>query len=349
MDINLIKEAIVKIGNTLVSKKLIARTWGNISQRINNEYMVITPSGKEYSRLTKEDILEVNINTLEYSSKLKPSSEKGMHAMIYKTLPNMNSVIHTHQEYASIISVSGIKSIDVNSKYKSLGSKIVCCKYGLPGSKKLSNNVKNVVTNNKDIRVVIMENHGVLCFGEDYETAINTAIELENFIREYIEEKYLGVSKAEIVNIEEMYKFIFKKENLHISSLKSKDFKVRIEGVNIMPNRSLEAVALSYREEPLLPLLDDFAQIVGTKMEVVTNDTNKIKKALRKSSAVFIKGYGAICCGATECDTKAISMILEKNCKAYLLSKLLGGTNYIGTLDSMLMRFVYLKKYSKQI
>jgi L-fuculose-phosphate aldolase len=56
------KESVVKAGIRLVESGLIARTWGNVSCRLNNENFVITPSGRDYLSLTPEEIVTVAIS-----------------------------------------------------------------------------------------------------------------------------------------------------------------------------------------------------------------------------------------------------------------------------------------------
>ena len=135
MNINEAKDIVIKAGRELVAQGLIARTWGNVSQRVNENTMAITPSGRDYLSLKREDIVLVNIETLEYEYDVKPSSEKGVHAACYKN-KDVNFVIHTHQECASVISSCGVSSIDVDEGYTYLDKKVLCSPYGLPSTKK---------------------------------------------------------------------------------------------------------------------------------------------------------------------------------------------------------------------
>ena len=75
MDILEAKLEVVKAGLKLVESGLIARTWGNVSCRVDDEYFVITPSGRSYESLTPEDIVLVKIEDCSYESEIKPSSE----------------------------------------------------------------------------------------------------------------------------------------------------------------------------------------------------------------------------------------------------------------------------------
>ena len=68
MDILQAKKEVIAAGLRLVEKGLIARTWGNVSCRVDENSFVITPSGKPYEGLTPDDIVEVKIDTLSYLS-----------------------------------------------------------------------------------------------------------------------------------------------------------------------------------------------------------------------------------------------------------------------------------------
>ena len=108
MDVLLAKETVVRAGRELVKEGLIQRTWGNVSCRISDSEFVITPSGRDYLSLTPDDIVTVRIDDLSYEGDIKPSSEKGIHAMCYQLRDDVNFVIHTHQTYASIQGLSGL-------------------------------------------------------------------------------------------------------------------------------------------------------------------------------------------------------------------------------------------------
>ena len=80
MDIMEAKQLVIKAGIEVVEYGLIARTWGNISCRVDDKRFVITPSGRPYETLTPDEIVVVNIDDCSYEGDIKPSSEKGIHA-----------------------------------------------------------------------------------------------------------------------------------------------------------------------------------------------------------------------------------------------------------------------------
>ncbi len=186
MDVLTAKNLVIAAGERLVETGLIARTWGNVSCRVDDKTFVITPSGKPYIGLTPDDIVEVAINTLEWGGNVKPSSEKGIHAEVYKQYPEANFVIHTHQKVASAISAlsNGIEKVTGEAE-KLIGSVIHLGGYGLPGTKKLRKGVTGALKLSPS-KAVIMAHHGALCFGKDSEEAFQVANSLENVCTDYI-------------------------------------------------------------------------------------------------------------------------------------------------------------------
>jgi len=86
-----------------VKEGLVKRTWGNISLRVDENHMLITPSSRRYEDLSTQDIVMVIYPTSEYKCSVKPSSEMGLPAKIYLTRKDVNAVIHNHQPNASTV------------------------------------------------------------------------------------------------------------------------------------------------------------------------------------------------------------------------------------------------------
>ena len=186
MDVLTAKKLVIEAGERLVETGLIARTWGNVSCRVDDKTFVITPSGKPYIGLTPDDIVEVAINTLEWGGNVKPSSEKGIHAEVYKQFSDANFVIHTHQKVASAVSAlsTGIEKV-TGEAANLIGSVIHLGGYGLPGTKKLKKGVTTALKLSPS-KAVIMAHHGALCFGKDSDEAFEVASSLETVCADYI-------------------------------------------------------------------------------------------------------------------------------------------------------------------
>lgn len=389
MDINEAKKMVIKAGLKLVESRLIVRTWGNVSCRMDNDSFVITPSGRDYLTLTPNEIVEVKIDDCSYAGVVVPSSEKGIHAEIYKHYPDINFIIHTHQENASIISTTDLDSIEIDEGYPHIGEKIVCAAYALPGSNMLKKNIIEAL-NRLNSKAVIMKNHGAICLGKDYNEAFSIAFDLEKACHEYILKRYYKISGRNYFNKEEMNDFALslhhEKRKFKTScwrkypnskrvkegfllyydnedegiEIRSTDHVLMEEAIlnyaiynnhkeinHIVFNNSPAVKAICDYEIELEPYLDDFAQIVGVIVKNIENDAIKISKALEDASAVFIRDRGVVCCGRTKEDAIAVSMIVEKNCKAYICASLFEKAKPIDLDESLLMRRNYIERYSK--
>ncbi len=115
-----------------------------------------------------------------------------------------------------------------------------------------------------------------------------------------------------------------------------------------------DIVAVSRTGRDLPPLLDDFAQIIGTKAPAApdTGDIHDLTGAvvgrLRDCNAVLVRDSGAICCGPRKSDAEAAALILDKNCKAFITASLLGEAKPIDPEECAFMRSNYLNRYSRK-
>lgn len=123
----------------------------------------------------------------------------------------------------------------------------------------------------------------------------------------------------------------------------------------ILHSREGDILAVSRTGLKLCPLLDDLAQICGATVKNAVFNPNstiasskKVVRALRGRSAVLLRDNGAVCCGPSEFDAQATRMVMEKGCKAQVGMSLFGKVKPINPIETRLMRFIYMKKYSKQ-
>lgn len=115
-------------------------------------------------------------------------------------------------------------------------------------------------------------------------------------------------------------------------------------------------VAVSCTGEEMLPMIDDFAQIVGLDVKNtawIDGDTDEcakeIAKAINGRNAVLIEGNGALVAGNSEGDVQALDIIMNKGCESVVDCDIFNRPHYVPKAECFLMRTVYLAKYSKQI
>ena len=188
MDLQELKTKVCDAGKMLLKEGLVARTWGNVSIKVSNTQMIITPSGRKYDELTPDEMVLVNIYTLKYEGKLKPSSELKLHCQIYKTKPEIGAVIHTHQMFGSIVAAAqvDVQVLDENHQNILGGKMIKAAPYALPNTKKITMATAKAIENSN---AALMSNHGVVCIGKDLEHVFDVARTLEKACELFIESK----------------------------------------------------------------------------------------------------------------------------------------------------------------
>lgn len=189
-----IRQEIIEGGLRLVKEGLVARTWGNISIRIDDTYMLITPSGRTYEDLTPKDIVLVNYHTSKHEGAIKPSSEKELHCEIYRTRKNIHSVIHTHQMNASTVAAAHREVPPIlDDMAQIIGPSVRVAAYALPSTKKIT---KKTVKALKGRNAALMANHGAVCVGRNLEEAFVVCQVLEKACKAFIEAEFLGGAKG---------------------------------------------------------------------------------------------------------------------------------------------------------
>ncbi len=316
MDVYEAKKQVIEAGKELWRDGFIARTWGNISCKTDENHFVISASGREYETLTEEEVVELDLNTLSHEGDIKPSSEKRVHAEIYKLKEDVGFIIHTHQHNASAVSAMGLHRVKFDKEYPGLGEFVLCSEYGLPSTSRVSDKVAEAVRDSIG-NAVIMSNHGAVCYGKTREEAFEVVRNLEEACGKFLD--FMGVDP-------------WQGEESHFAKEWNDD-----------------PVIMKYlqHKNALPAYLDDFAQMVGPQLTVYEDDENvedHIAKAIESNTPILVRGRGAMSNAESEDDRIALSMIIEKNCRAALAGI---GCRPIGRYESIFMRQFYLQKYSR--
>jgi len=181
-----IQQEIVETAQLLVNKGYLMATGGNISARIpGRSTFAVTPSNYDYQKMIAADICVLDFDLHLLDGHLKPSVESAMHGAIYQARPDVNAVIHTHQVYASALTL--IKApipalFDEQSRF--LGRSVEIIPYAPSGTGFLKDAVAKHVKNHDN--AFMMQNHGALIFGHDMERAIHNVEILEKCALAYL-------------------------------------------------------------------------------------------------------------------------------------------------------------------
>ncbi len=194
-EINKLKTDIVEAGKKMLHKGLVIGTSGNISIRISGEdKMLITPSSVEYDKIEIDDILVVDFKKNVLEGERSPSVETDMHIGIYRTRPDIGTIVHTHSVYATAIASLG-KTIPpfLDEMVLMIGGEIEVAEYGMPGSRELAQNAVRALGRKN---AVLLANHGSLCCGKNLENAFETAELVERVAKIFILCSLLGKPKS---------------------------------------------------------------------------------------------------------------------------------------------------------
>ena len=173
------RQQVVDLALKLTDAGYLMATGGNLSIRIKGKNaFVVTPSNFDYRQMKAEDVcvLDMDLNVL--SGEHKPSIESALHAAVYRTRPDVNAIVHTHQVYASALALINqpIPAL-FDEQVRFLGRSVEIIPYGPSGTGLLKNKIAKHVRSGHN--AYIMQNHGVLCFGEDAERASHNVEILE--------------------------------------------------------------------------------------------------------------------------------------------------------------------------
>jgi L-fuculose-phosphate aldolase len=322
------RQLVVDTGRELLKTGLVARTWGNVSCRLDTDNFVITPSGLDYTKTGEEDIVKMNLTTGEWQGIHKPSGERGVHIAAYQVFPEVNFVIHTHQTYASALGLAGFSHLDITEEEKRKLEGITLADYGLPGTKKLRNAVKTALQTGA--KVVLMRHHGVLICGSSQEETMSKAILLEEICRRNIKGSFEVAKRPGSEEAEDLL------------------WTVRGKFTYAALVQTPAVLVCADRGTPIYAQVDDMAQMIGRKISVISGSTLSILQALEKVNAVLVPGIGAVVRSDVEDDRAALELLVDKAAVCSIHTSVWKEKARISIFDAALMKLVYQKKYSKQ-
>ncbi|MCG8396704.1 L-ribulose-5-phosphate 4-epimerase [Bacillus atrophaeus] len=184
-----LKKEVLTANLKLQEHRLVTFTWGNVSGiDRENERIVIKPSGVEYSELTADDLVVLNLDGEIIEGSLKPSSDTPTHLYLYKAFPNIGGIVHTHSHWATSWAQSGRDIPALGTTHADyFDSAIPCTRemYDEEIVKDYEHNTGKVIAETfknqkyEQIPGVLVNNHGPFCWGTDALNALHNAVVLE--------------------------------------------------------------------------------------------------------------------------------------------------------------------------
>ncbi len=172
-------KAIVNTARQLYERGMLVGTEGNISARLDDNRIMITPSGLAKGGLSPEDMVIVDINGKQLQGRNQPSSELLMHLYVYKTRPDVGACVHSHPPYTTAFAVAGIPlAEDVLPEVVLFIGSIPLTDYAMPGTDAVPESLAPYAETGS---AFVLRNHGLLTVGCTLEEAFNCHETVEHY------------------------------------------------------------------------------------------------------------------------------------------------------------------------
>ena len=174
-----LRREIIRCGALLHTSGFIAATDGNLSVRLDDNRVLVTPTGMSKGMMKTSDLVIVDMEGRKLKGRREVTSEIGMHLLVYRMRPDVNAVVHAHPRTATGFAAAGI----------ALNQPLVCevviglgqiplAPYGTPGTPELAETLKPLIP---DFDAILMANHGVVTYGTDLQSAYMKMETVEHF------------------------------------------------------------------------------------------------------------------------------------------------------------------------
>ncbi|ABX44275.1 L-ribulose-5-phosphate 4-epimerase [Lachnoclostridium phytofermentans] len=186
-----LKEEVYQANMMLPKHGLITLTWGNVSARDKETgYIVIKPSGVEYTNMKLEDMVVVDLEGNVIDGALNPSSDTPTHIELYQAYPDLGGIVHTHSRFATIFAQAGasipaLGTTHADYFYGSIPCTRKMTKREIKGSYEKETGSVIIDTfeehniNPYQVPSVLVHSHGPFTWGSSAMKAVENAIVLE--------------------------------------------------------------------------------------------------------------------------------------------------------------------------
>lgn len=169
----------MEVCRRLNERNLLAAADGNVSFRISDEEILITPTGLNKARIKAADIATINLKNKVLAG--NPSGERLMHLEVFRQCPEAKAVVHAHPPTAIAWSVAFPKKKELPTECLSelilAVGRVPIVPYARPGTLEMGTSLHPFL---RECRVMILARHGALSWGEDLEEAYNGMERLEH-------------------------------------------------------------------------------------------------------------------------------------------------------------------------
>jgi len=183
-----VRAEVASLHAELVRYGLVVWTGGNVSGRVPGaDLFVIKPSGVSYDDLAPENMilcdLDGNVIPGTPGSERAPSSDTAAHAYVYRNMPEVGGVVHTHSTYAVAWAARGEEiPCVITAMADEFGGPIPVGPFAIIGDDSIGRGIVETLTGHRS-RAVLMQNHGPFTIGATAKDAVKAAVMLEDVAR----------------------------------------------------------------------------------------------------------------------------------------------------------------------
>lgn len=214
MKLRALREEVCELHAELPRNNLVAWTSGNLSARDPaSGLIVIKPSGLRYETLTPASIVVVDEGGTVVEGNYNPSTDTASHCAIYRQMPQVQGIVHTHSRFATAFAVLGRAIPCVTTAMADeFGGEVPCGGFALIGGEDIGHEVVKVLEYSRSPSCLLL-NHGVFALGKSAEAAIKAAVMTEDNAAIVWTARQLGevipISQAEIDSLHERYQNVY--------------------------------------------------------------------------------------------------------------------------------------------
>ncbi|MFI5980310.1 L-ribulose-5-phosphate 4-epimerase [Streptomyces sp. NPDC051555] len=212
--IDLLRRQVSDLHQELVRYGLVVWTAGNVSARVPGEdLLVIKPSGVAYDELTPWNMILCDLDGQVVEGDHSPSSDTAAHAYVYRHMPEVGAVVHTHSTYASAWAARGeAVPCVLTAMADEFGAEIPVGPFALIGDDSIGRGIVETLRGHRS-PAVLMKSHGVFTIGKDAKSAVKAAVMCEDVARTVHISRQLGeplpIAQEDIDRLNHRYQNVY--------------------------------------------------------------------------------------------------------------------------------------------
>jgi len=202
------RQEVARFMRRLYFQGLTTTSGGNISFKINDNIILITPSATDKGRMRWKEVGMMTIIGENLTPELKPSIECEMHLSIYKKKKNVSAIVHAHPLFASAYTAMKCKiNTNLTAEARAICGDPCFVPYALMGTKELASIASENIASSD---ILLLENHGVLTTGSSLLQAFDKLEVLENAAKMTMIVEIMGkkkpLSKTRIIELDKLFR-----------------------------------------------------------------------------------------------------------------------------------------------